>query len=137
MLHDIGLTLPKRGVDFTLGSAEVAGDVADAVGLSTAATETVRTAITLHHSPGVTMAAGPVAYLLSAGAGVDVVGLRSGTLPPQLLAHTVQQRPRLGFKREFRAAWRAEAAAVPGGRAQFLRRHGAFDLAIACAPFRG
>ena len=52
MLHDIGLTTPTAGVDFTLASARVALDVAETVGLSTAATETMRTAITLHHSPG-------------------------------------------------------------------------------------
>jgi hypothetical protein len=43
---------------------------------------------------------------------------------------------RLGFKREFAAAFRAEAAAVPRGRARLLRRYGAFDLAIKLAPFR-
>jgi hypothetical protein len=136
MLHDIGLTRPVDRVDFTLASARVARDVAEAVGLSTAATRTMRTAITLHHSPGVTLADGPVAYLLSAGAGVDVAGLRSWKLPPHVLAAVVTERPRLGFKREFSAAFRAEAAAVPRGRAQLLRRYGALDLAIKLAPFR-
>jgi len=32
---------------------------------------------------------------------------------------------------------RTEAARVPRGRAAFLRRYGAFDLAIKAAPFRG
>jgi hypothetical protein len=35
-----------------------------------------------------------------------------------------------------RAGW-TEAARVPRGRLQFLRRYGAFDLAIKRAPFRG
>ena len=96
----------------------------------------MRTAITLHPSPGVTLADGPVAYLLSAGAGMDVAGLRSWELPPQVLAAVVAQRPRLGFKREFTAAFRAEAAAVPRGRVRLLRRYGALDLAIRLAPFR-
>ncbi len=61
MLHDTGLTRPVDRVDFTLASARVARDVAETVGLSTAATRTMRTAITLHHSPGVTLAHGPVA----------------------------------------------------------------------------
>jgi hypothetical protein len=81
MLHDIGLSGPAQPVDFTLASARVARDVAEAVGLSTAATETMRSAITMHHTPGVTPADGAVAYLLSAGAGVDVMGLRSWKLP--------------------------------------------------------
>lgn len=137
MLHDVGLTRPVDRVDFTLASARVARDIAETVGLSTAATETMRTAITLHHSPGVSLADGPVAYLLSAGAGVDVAGLQAWKLPPRVLAEAIAQRPRLGFKREFAAAFRAEAAAVPRGRVRLLRRYAAFDLAIKLAPFRG
>jgi len=137
LLHDIGLPTRVDNVDFTLASARVARDVAEEVGLTSAATETMRTAITLHHSPNVTLADGPVAYLLSAGAGVDVVGLRSWQLPPDLLTAVVEQHPRLGFKREFSAAFRTEAARVPRGRVQFLRRYGAFELAIKLAPFRG
>jgi hypothetical protein len=137
MLHDTGLPTSDRNVDFTRGSARIARDVAEKVGLSSAATDTLRTAITLHHSPRVTLAHGPVAFLLAAGAGVDVVGLRSWQLPSDLLAAVVEQHPRLGFKREFTAACRTEAARVPRGRVQFLRRYGAFDVAIRLAPFRG
>jgi HD domain len=137
LLHDTGLPTSVENVDFTRASARIARDVAEEVGLSSAATETMRAAITLHVSPRVTLAHGPVAYLLSAGAGVDVVGLRSWQLPPDLLAAVVEQHPRLGFKGEFTTRFRAEAARVPRGRVQFLRRYGAFDLAIRLAPFRG
>jgi hypothetical protein len=137
LLHDVGLPTPVEGVDFTRASARAARDVAEQVGLSTAATNILRSAITLHHSPGVTLAHGPVAYLLSAGAGLDVVGLRSWQLPPDLVAAVIREHPRLGFKREFAAAFRTEAGRVPNGRANFLRRYGAFDLAIKTAPFRG
>jgi hypothetical protein len=137
MLHAIGLTTPTVGADFTLASARVARDVAEAVGLSTAATEIVRTAITLHHSPGVTPVDGPVAYLLSAGAALDVIGLRAWQLPAPVLTSILEEHPRRGFAREFRTVWAAEAAAVPGGRARLLRRYGAFDLAIRLAPLPG
>jgi hypothetical protein len=137
LLHDVGLMTPMPQVDFTKAGARLAREVAEEVGLSTAATETMRTAITLHHTPGVTLAHGPVAYLLSAGAGLDVIGLRSWQLPPDVLAAVTSKHPRLGFKREFTAAFRVEAAQVPRGRAAFLRRYGAFDLAIKLAPFRG
>jgi hypothetical protein len=137
LLHDTGLPTSDRNVDFARSGARIARDVADEVGLSSAATETMRTAITLHHSPNVTPANGPVAYLLSAGAGVDVIGLRSWQLPPEVLAAVVDQHPRLEFKREFAAAFRSEAARVPRGRVKFLRSYGAFDLAIRLAPFRG
>jgi hypothetical protein len=135
MLHDTGLSAPVPGVDFTLASARVALKVAETVGLSTAATETMRTAITLHHSPGVTLADGPEAYLLSAAAAVDVIGLGRWRLPDSVVAAVLAERPRRGFKDEFRARWAAEAAAVPHGRARFLRRYGAFDLAIRLAPY--
>jgi hypothetical protein len=137
MLHDVGLATPVPQVDFTRASARVARDVAEEVGLSTAATDILRSAITLHHSPGVTVAHGTVAYLLSAGAGLDVAGLRSWQLPPAVRAGVLAAHPRIGFKREFAAAFRAEAVLVPRGRAAFLRRYGAFDLAVKAAPFRG
>ncbi|WP_448640910.1 HD domain-containing protein [Geodermatophilus sp. URMC 63] len=137
LLHDTGLPTSDQDVDFTRNSARIARDVAEEVGLPAAATETMRTAITLHLSPGVPPARGPEAYLLAAGAGLDVVGLRSWQLPPDLLAAVVDQHPRLGFKGEFTTACRTEAARVPRGRVQFLRRYGAFDLAIRLAPFRG
>lgn len=137
LLHDIGLPTRVPHVDFTRAGSRAARDVAELVGLSTAATDTLRTAITLHHTPGVSLAHGPVAYLLSAGAALDVVGLRAWQLPPELLAEIVAAHPRLGFKREFSAAFRAEATRAPRGRAAFLRRYGAFDLAVRTAPFRG
>lgn len=135
MLHDTGLTLSSGPDDFTLASARLAADVAERVGLSTSATGTMQTAITMHHSPRVTPAAGTVAYLLSAGAGVDVAGLRSWELPSETLAAAVHDHPRDAFKEYFARAWRDEAARVPLGRARLLRRYGAFTAAIRLAPF--
>jgi hypothetical protein len=137
LLHDVGLPSRVPSVDFTHASACVAGQVAEQVGLSTAATDTLRNAITLHYNPGVSLAHGTVAYLLSAGAAADVVGLRTWQLPPALLSDVVTAHPRAGFKREFAAAFRAEAGQVPQGRAAYLRGYGAFDLAIRTAPFHG
>ncbi|HEX8093156.1 HD domain-containing protein [Jatrophihabitans sp.] len=135
LLHDTGLVLAGGRDDFTLTSARVARDVAEQAGLSTAARKTLQTAITMHHSPRVPLAAGPVAYLLAAGAGVDVVGLRCWDLPRSTLAQVVQAHPREGFKEYFAHAWADEAARVPDGRARLLRRYGAFALAIRLAPF--
>jgi hypothetical protein len=135
LLHDTGLVTAGGLDDFTLTSARLARDVAEQVGLSTAATETLQSAITMHHSPRVTLDAGPVAYLLSAGAGVDVVGMRAWDLPRSTLESAVADNPRDGFKKYFTRAWADEAARVPEGRASFLRRYGAFSAAIALAPF--
>ena len=135
LLHDTGLVNPTGNADFTLVSSRLARDVAEGVGLSTAATDTMLTAITMHHTPGVTAEAGPVAYLLSAGAAVDVVGLRSWDLPAATIAEAVREHPRSGFKDVFIEAFRQEAARVPEGRAQLLLRYGAFAAAIRFAPF--
>jgi hypothetical protein len=135
MLHDTGLANPTGDADFTLASARVARDVAEQVGLSSSASTTMQTAITLHHSPGVDLTAGPVAYLLSAGAAVDVVGLRSWDLPATTLTNAVATHPRENFKQVFAAAFAQEAARVPKGRTRFLHRYGAFGAAIRLAPF--
>jgi hypothetical protein len=93
LLHDTGLVVASGRDDFTLTSARVARDVAEQARLSTTATETLQSAITMHHSPRVTLAAGPVPYLLSAGAGVDVIGMRCWDLSPALVADAVRDRP--------------------------------------------
>ena len=76
-----------------------------------------------------------MAYLLSAGAGLDVAGVRSWELPAATLADAVHEHPRTGFKRVFTEAFGQEAARVPEGRAQLLMRYGAFATAIRFAPF--
>jgi hypothetical protein len=135
LLHDVGLVANHGRADFTLASIRVARQVAERVGLSTAATETMQTAITLHHTPGVDLSAGPVAYLLSAGAGADVAGVGVWGLPAPTIADTLKAYPRHGFKQVFGTAFRQEAARVPRGRVRFLYRYGAFGAAIRLAPF--
>lgn len=135
LLHDIGLVTSTGRADFTLASSRTAREVAERVGLSTTATETMQTAITMHHSPGVDPSAGSVAYLLSAGAGVDVAGVRVWQLPDSMIADTLAAYPRHDFKQAFGSAFRQEAARVPRGRTRFLYRYGAFGAAIRLAPF--
>jgi hypothetical protein len=135
LLHDTGLVNPTGAADFTLASARLAREVAEQVGLSTAATDTMLTAITQHYTPGVTIDAGPVAYLLAAGAAADVVGLRSWELPRATITEAVREHPRAGFPTMFTEAFRQEAARVPEGRARLLLRYGAFSAAIRFAPF--
>jgi hypothetical protein len=74
------------GVDFTRASEQIARDVAEDAGLSTTATNTMRTAITLHYSPGVTRAQGPVAYLLSAAGSRSCAATAHSTWPSTLRA---------------------------------------------------
>jgi hypothetical protein len=138
LLHDVGLPQGAGDrIDFTVGSSAVAAQVADDVGLPSSVAEIIASAVTLHLSPDVSLADGPVAFLLSAGAALDVIGLRAGDLPASVVAAIVAKHPRAGFKREFRRAFRDEAVRVPDGRARFLLRYAAFGVAIRTAPFRG
>ncbi len=136
MLHDTGLPSPVPHVDFTVRSAEIAREFLDRRGVPADGRELVANAIALHHTPGVSLDAGAEAFLLSAGAGVDVFGLRSDKVPDAIRRSVVQDFPRLGFKREFAGLWRAEARHVPRGRAWYLHRFAVTDLTIRLAPYR-
>ena len=117
-------------------SAAVVREFADRHGLPAGSREVVANAIAMHHTPGVGLESGPEAFLMSAGAAVDVFGARSTEIPDAVRRHVVEQFPRLGFKREFAAVWRAEAKQVPRGRAWYLHRFALTDLSIRLAPFR-
>jgi hypothetical protein len=137
MFHDTGIPSPVPDVDFTVHSAALAREFIDGHGIPANQRELVTNAIALHHTPGVSLASGAEAFLLSAGAAVDVFGLRSNQVPDAIRKQVVQQYPRLGFKREFAGLFRAEAKQVPHGRAWYLHRFALSDVTIRLAPFRG
>ena len=136
MFHDTGLPSPVPHVDFTVRSAQLAREFSERRGVPADGRELIANAIAMHHTPGVRPDAGAEAFLLSAGAGVDVFGLRSGEIPDAVRRNVVQDFPRLGFKREFAALWRAEAKQVPRGRGWFLHRFALTDVTMRLAPFR-
>jgi hypothetical protein len=135
MFHDTGLPSPVPHVDFTVHSAAVAREFADRHGLPADRQEVVTNAIAMHHTPGVGLESGPEAFLMSAGAAVDVFGARINEIPDAVRRRVVEQFPRVGFKREFAAVWRAEAKQVPRGRAWYLHRFALTDLSIRMTPF--
>jgi hypothetical protein len=124
-------------VDFTVRSAALAREFADSRGVPADGRELVANAIAMHHTPGVSLANGAEAFLLSVGAGVDVFGLRIDKVPDAIRKTVVREFPRAGFKREFARLWRAEARQVPRGRGWYLHRFAMTDVAIRLAPFRG
>jgi hypothetical protein len=136
MFHDTGIPSPVPDVDFTVRSAALAREFTDGHDVSADDRELVANAIAMHHTPGVGPESGAEAYLLSAGAAVDVFGLRSDEIPDAVRQSVVQEYPRLGFKREFAGLLRAEARQVPRGRAWYLHRFAVSDLSIRLAPFR-
>ena len=137
MFHDTGIPSPIPHVDFTVRSAALAREFTDSHHVPEDDRELVANAIAMHHTPGVGIEAGEEAYLMSAGAAVDVFGLRSNEVPDAIRKSVVQEFPRLGFKREFAGLLRAEARQVPRGRAWYLNRFAVSDVSIRLAPFRG
>src|SRR3954452_84060 len=137
MFHDTGIPSPVPDVDFTVRSAALAREFTDSHHVTADSRELVANAIAMHYTPGVGRQSGAEAYLLSAGAAVDVFGLRSREIPDGVRRTVVQTSPRLGFKREFAALLRAEAEQVPRGRAWYLHRFALSDVSIRFAPFRG
>jgi HD domain len=136
MFHDTGIPSPVPAVDFTVRSAALAREFTDRHDVPGDFRELVANAIAMHYTPGVGLESGAEAYLLSAGAAVDVFGLRSNEIPDGVRRSVIQQYPRLGFKREFAGLLRAEAKQVPRGRAWYLHRFALSDLSIRLAPFR-
>src|SRR6476660_4821046 len=137
MFHDTGIPSPVSDVHFTVRSAALAREFIDSHHVPADIRELVANAIAMHHTPGVGLESGAEAYLLSAGAAVDVFGLRSNEIPDAVRQSVIRQYPRLGFKREFAGLLRAEARQVPRGRAWYLHRFAVSDLSIRLAPFRG
>ena len=115
MFHDsTGLPSPVPDVDFTVRSATVAREFTDSqdpclpTSASSLPTRSPRTA-----PPASASRVGAEAYLLSAGAAVDVFGLRSNEIPGAVRQSVIQEYPRLGFKREFAGLLRVQAKQVP------------------------
>src|SRR5207237_6917846 len=125
---------PVPGVDFTVRSAALAREFTASHHVPADIRELVANAIAMHHTPGVGLASGAEAYLLSAGAAIDVFGLRSNAIPDAVRQSVIQEYPRLGFKREFAGLLPAEAKQDPRGRAWYLHRFAISDLRVRLAP---
>ena len=137
MFHDTGLPSPVPHVDFTVRSAALARDFTDRHGVPADDRELVANAIALHHTPGVRSNPAPRPILLSAGAGVDVFGLRSDEVPDAVRRSVVQEYPAAGLQAGVRRALASRGQAGPRGRAWYLHRFAMTDLSIRLAPFRG
>jgi hypothetical protein len=136
LLHDYGIAEPVPGRDFTLGGADRVLACASAAGMAEGRGEEIADAICVHTTAGIRVHRdGPLGCYVQWGAMVDGAGLRLWDIAPVNREETLRRHPREpGFKREFAAAIRAEARAVPGGRFHQLVRCG-FPLAARLAPF--
>ena len=133
LFHDVGLAAgADRSGCFTLVGAEAAARVAERHQLDdqTVAAE----AITLHMNLNVTPRQGPEAYLLTAGAQLDVIGRRSWLFARGARDVVTARYPREQFKHRFRAAMAEQRRLTPGTRAAFYFWLGT-PLLIRLAPF--
>ena len=113
MFHDTGIPSPVPHVDFTVRSAALAREFADSHDVPADTRELVANAIAMHHTPGVGLEAGAEAYLLSAGASVDVFGLHSNEIPDAVRRQRHPAIPAVGLQAGVRRALPSRGQAGP------------------------
>lgn len=135
LMHDIALETPTPRRCFAVVGAERTLALGRAVEGAEATSRIAAEAVCLHTTPGLDAAQHPAGYLISAGATVDLLGLRLWDMEPAFVARVFEAYPRLGAKRHAAACWRREARAVPGGRAALLEHAALFSVFVRLAPF--
>jgi hypothetical protein len=102
VLHDLGLTPEFRSAErFEVAGADAADAFLKEQGVAPERREIVWDAIALHTSIGIASRKRPEIALVHIGAGVDVLGMGLDSLPPMLVAETIEAFPRHDFKNAF------------------------------------
>ncbi len=135
LLHDVALETRTPGRCFAVVGGMRALEVATAAGADEATARIVADAVCIHVTPGIDVARHPVGAMVSAGAALDLLGMRLSELDAGFVERVVARHPRLGASRRLAELWRAEARAVPSGRAAFLDRVALFSVVMRMAPF--
>jgi hypothetical protein len=136
LLHDYGIAQPVAGEDFTLRSAARLERCADQVGLPETVKERAADAITVHATPGISVASdGALGTYVQAGAMFDLGGLRAADLTREFRDAVARRHPRAGVSVAVIDLIRAEARANPGGRFGLLHRCG-LTLVVRLNPLR-
>jgi hypothetical protein len=107
MFHDAGLVTPFSGVEqrFEVDGADHGRRFLLERGFSTAAADTVWTAIALHTTPGIPGRMGPEIAATHLGVLTDVVGAGLDGLDPDQVAEILAVHPRGDFKNAFLRAY--------------------------------
>ncbi len=102
MFHDMGLTHQHSSADerFEVDGANAARDFLRSYGIAQKDIDTVWTAIALHTTPGIPQHMHPVVALVTAGVGMDVLGLGHGEYSPTEREVVVQAHPRCAHFKE-------------------------------------
>ena len=137
LLHDVGLDHIETDRCFTHRSAVSTRTVAERAGRSEKDALVMMDGIAHHITPGIRLEDSTCGFYLQAGAMVDLAGIRAWELPSELRARTHQTYARNEVHKVVSACWRAEAKAVPAGRASFLDTWGGFSKMVRWFPVEG
>jgi hypothetical protein len=135
LLHDAGIAEPVAGSDFTIRGAEAALAAADRSGVDGERAARIADGICGHITPGASIDVdGEIAVYVQEGALADLAGIRTWQVAPELRGRATEQHPKGEVAKDVQRMWRAEAKAVPDGRAALLDRWAAFSLAARFGP---
>ena len=134
LLHDLGLEHIEPNHCLTHRSAVSARDAARRAGIPEDQAMPMMDGIGMHITPGLRPEDSAIGFYLQAGAMADLTGIRAWELPEHLRTRARQTYPREDVHEVLSACWRAEAKAVPRGRASFAERSGAFSRIVGFLP---
>lgn len=134
LLHDLHLEHPTPGRCFAVVGGVRAERFAIDHGAAPDRAATIGAAVGGHITCGANEDLADPAGFVSAGALLDVAGVRFEQTDRAWMDDVLRRHPRLGFKRHLGACWAAESAAVPDGRAAWFARRG-FGPLVRTAPF--
>lgn len=134
LLHDAGIerTVPKQC--FTWRSADAARAVAERAGLPLERARSVMDGIGMHITPGLTAEESAIGFYLQAGAMADFAGVRTWEIPPAVRARADETYPRQEIHKLVSRCWRADATAVPNGRADLAEKLSGFSKLVRWFP---
>jgi hypothetical protein len=139
LLHDLGLSeqgdpQPDPGC-FALVGAKRCQEVGALYGWDPDRRVRAAEAVTLHMNLRVRPKEGVEAYLLTAGAQLDVIGARFWQIHRDTVAAVLERYPRAAVKRGMVDLFRKEAGQRRGSRAGFYYRYLGLPLLVRLAPF--
>lgn len=115
MLHDLGLSEKHRDdpVSFEWVGAGLAHDFCLGAEQAEERAAMVHNAIALHTSVGIADRQAPETSSLHFGTGLDLFGMRTDEIPPELMQQILADYPRDGFRDAFSSCLKHEVATKP------------------------
>lgn len=136
LLHDLGIEHVQPDRCFTHRSASSARDSALRAGMTEAQALPMMDGIGMHITPGLRVENSVIGFYVQAGAMADLAGVRAWELPKELRDRARDTYPLEEVHAVLSGCWRAEAKAVPHGRASFADRYGGFSRIVRLFPPR-